>query len=95
MQINYRARPICMPYTSQLLKSGNITDHPATIIGWGRTAFNGASSDHLLQAELKIVDQESCAQAFKRFVTLKQVSLCAGVVGSTKDSCQVLLGLNQ
>ncbi|XP_053212679.1 proclotting enzyme-like [Panonychus citri] len=85
---NERMAPICLPYDSQLFRFGNITGRSATITGWGRTSFNGPSSQVLLQASFEIVPQEYCKDAFKKWVPISNVYLCASNVGATRDSCQ-------
>ncbi|KAI1280841.1 Abl interactor 2 [Halotydeus destructor] len=84
-----RIRPICLPFDSELLKSGNLDGRSAIITGWGRTAFNGQSKANLQQASLQVVPQAECRQAFRRYVDIQEdVYMCAGVQGSTRDSCQ-------
>ena len=58
------------------------------ITGWGRQAFNGKSSDVLREADVEIKSNEECGQAFDKVVSITEQYLCAGSVGSTKDSCQ-------
>lgn len=89
-QVNFNDRisPVCLPYDSQLFRYGDLTGRGATITGWGKTSFNGPSSDLLQQASFEIVSQDYCKKAFEKHVTITEVYLCASNTGSTKDSCQ-------
>lgn len=72
-----------------MFRTQNIVGRTALITGWGRTAYQGVSSSILLQASLKIVSQSSCKQAFKRWVNITDVYMCAATEGFDKDACQV------
>lgn len=45
--------------------------------GWGRTARNQTVSEHLLQAGLKIVDFDECAQKWSGAFRLSIGMICA------------------
>ena len=40
------------------------------------------------EADVEIVSNEECNKAFERVVKITEQYLCAGSVGSTRDSCQ-------
>lgn len=54
-------------------KSGELV----TVSGWGRTARNQSVSEHLLQAGLKIVDFDECAQKWSGAFRLSLGMICA------------------
>jgi secreted trypsin-like serine protease len=56
------------------------------VIGWGATAWQGSSSDVLLQVDLPIVDQQTCNDAYMGDITERMI--CAGFPQGGKDSCQ-------
>ncbi|KAH9402379.1 hypothetical protein TYRP_016438, partial [Tyrophagus putrescentiae] len=56
-----------------LLKKGEVV----TVSGWGRTARNQTVSEHLLQAGLKIVDFDECAQRWSGAFRLSLGMICA------------------
>ncbi|XP_042900195.1 proclotting enzyme [Parasteatoda tepidariorum] len=81
-----RVSPICLPYDS--LRGEDLTGRKGTVIGFGTTAFNGPSSDVLMQATFDIQSQEVCKKAYEREVNITSVYMCAGVDTGEKDSCQ-------
>ena len=83
-----RVWPICLPFDTQVLNSEENIGRSAFITGWGRQSFNGKSSDVLREADVEIVSNEECSKAFERVVRITEQYICAGSVGSTKDSCQ-------
>jgi trypsin len=58
----------------------------ARILGWGRTSSGGPSSQYLLEAEVPMVSDSSCAQSFSKFNPNYMV--CAGYPQGEKDGCQ-------
>lgn len=85
-------QPACLPHESALLRAGADVDNKAAwIIGFGRTIYNGASSDILMQAELSIVPHDECKEAFAQLVRISDESVCAAAAGADsagKDACQ-------
>lgn len=78
--------PVCLPYDS--LVGEDITQKSVIVIGYGTTAFNGNSSDVLMQALFYIQDQEICKKAYERELVISNVYLCAGMMDGSKDACQ-------
>jgi len=60
---------------------------PATVLGWGHTAYGGASSDVLRQVTVPVVPQQSCQEAYGAGAITDNM-LCAGTEAGGKDSCQ-------
>jgi trypsin len=58
----------------------------ATILGWGRTASGGATSQYLLQARVPVVSDDDCAQAFTKYNP--DAMVCAGYPQGGIDGCQ-------
>ena len=85
---NRRVWPICLPYDSKVLISEENIGRSGFISGWGRQEFNGRTSDVLREADVEIKSNEECNKAFERVVQITDHYLCAGSMGSTKDSCQ-------
>lgn len=56
-----------------VLKKGELV----TVSGWGRTARNQSVSEYLLQAGLKIVDFDECAQKWSGAFRLSLGMICA------------------
>jgi len=61
------------------------TNQPLTVIGNGYTQENGVQSDVLLEANVPVVDTETCNVPYEGAVE-DEVMFCAG--GEGKDSCQ-------
>uniref|UniRef100_A0A8C8EC22 Transmembrane serine protease 4 n=1 Tax=Otus sunia TaxID=257818 RepID=A0A8C8EC22_9STRI len=67
-------KPICLPYFDEELVPGT----SLWVLGWGYTQEHGKLSESLQQAEVKLVDKESCnLAAYHGEVTEKM--LCAGL----------------
>ena len=79
-------RPACL-WTKNAIPSG-----PLTVTGWGTISFGGPTSEHLLKADLSIVDQEACIKSYgkkKRFEKgIIASQICAGDHAGEKDTCQ-------
>lgn len=88
VRFNDRISPICLPYDSQLIRTKSLTGNKAIITGWGATSYGGSSSPTLLQANLKIVNQNFCKNAFQRYLEITDEHLCAASEDFDKDSCQ-------
>lgn len=94
--------PACLPIDSQELldtsrnsssQFSSVENKTAWIIGFGRTSYNGRSSDRLMQAELGIVDHEECKEAFRDLVNITDETVCAATLNQTdeaitRDACQ-------
>lgn len=94
--------PACLPHDQPKLadqKPGAVDNQTAWVLGFGQTSYDGRTSDQLLQADLRIVQQIKCKRAFSHLVRLTPDYVCAssqvadGVGQSSsaakiKDSCQ-------
>ncbi|MET0234528.1 MAG: serine protease [Kibdelosporangium sp.] len=58
----------------------------ATIMGWGRTASGGTSSQYLLEAKVPLVGDAECQKAFTKYN--KDLMVCAGYPQGGTDGCQ-------
>lgn len=63
-----------------------LENFPATVVGWGDTAFGGTSSDVLLEAQIEILPDSACANYGTGFDP--DSMLCAGTLDYTRDTCQ-------
>jgi secreted trypsin-like serine protease len=68
----------------ELLMAGGT---PATVLGWGRTAYGGTHSDVLRQVTVPVVPQQTCQEAYGAGEITDNM-LCAGPEEGGKDSCQ-------
>jgi secreted trypsin-like serine protease len=57
----------------------------AVVAGWGTTAFGGETSDELLEANVELVSDSSCAVAYPEEFQA-DVMICAALPG--RDSCE-------
>ncbi|XP_070993732.1 coagulation factor IX-like [Oncorhynchus clarkii lewisi] len=79
------ARPICLGpkvFTEDLVKDQS----PATVSGWGRTRFQGATSHLLQKVEVPFTERTSCKDSSSARIT--KYMFCAGYAHVAKDSCQ-------
>lgn len=60
---------------------------PAQVYGWGATEEGGSQSDVLRRADVPVVSDEECAQAYGGSLRPDQM-VCAGVPEGGVDSCQ-------
>ncbi|CAM05153.1 trypsin [Saccharopolyspora erythraea NRRL 2338] len=60
---------------------------PSTVLGWGKTAENGQSSNELRRGELQVLADEECTKAYKEQYKADSMT-CAGVPGGGVDACQ-------
>uniref|UniRef100_A0A672V6J6 Transmembrane serine protease 4 n=1 Tax=Strigops habroptila TaxID=2489341 RepID=A0A672V6J6_STRHB len=83
LHVSDSSKPICLPYFDEELVPGT----PLWVIGWGYTQKRGKLSEILQQAEVKLIDEESCnVAAYHGEVTEKM--LCAGLPQGGVDTCQ-------
>ncbi|KAG7517865.1 coagulation factor IX [Solea senegalensis] len=78
-------RPICIGptvFTETLVKAAS----PATVSGWGRTRFMGATSNTLQKVEVPVVDRTECKDSSRSRIS--PFMFCAGFYSETKDACQ-------
>ncbi|XP_035748373.1 transmembrane protease serine 4 [Egretta garzetta] len=83
LHVSDSIKPICLPYFDEELVPGT----PLWVIGWGYTQEHGKLSETLQQAEVELIDKESCnLTAYHGKVTQKM--LCAGLPQGGVDACQ-------
>ncbi|OPJ68277.1 transmembrane protease serine 4 [Patagioenas fasciata monilis] len=83
VHVTDRSKPICLPYFDEELLPGT----SLWVTGWGYTQEHGKLSEILQQAEVKLIDRESCnLSAYHGEVTEKM--LCAGLPQGGVDTCQ-------
>ncbi|NXW90052.1 TMPS4 protease, partial [Alopecoenas beccarii] len=83
VRVTDRSKPICLPYFDEELVPGT----SLWVTGWGYTQEHGKLSEILQQAEVKLIDRESCnLSAYHGEVTKKM--LCAGLPQGGVDTCQ-------
>ncbi|NXY92714.1 TMPS4 protease, partial [Alcedo cyanopectus] len=83
LRVSDSSKPICLPYFDEELMPGT----GLWVIGWGYTQEHGKLSETLQQAEVRLVDKESCnLDAYHGAVT--DGMLCAGLPQGGVDTCQ-------
>ncbi|KAM7417434.1 hypothetical protein PAMA_017198 [Pampus argenteus] len=78
-------RPICIgprDFTETLVKESS----PATVSGWGRTRFLGATANTLHKVEVPFTDRTECKHSSSARIT--PFMFCAGYYDVAKDACQ-------
>lgn len=86
VRFNNDTSPVCLPFDS--LYNVNLTQKTSFVTGFGTTAFNGPSSDVLMEVSFDIQGQELCRKAYERELNITEEYLCAGMMDGSKDSCQ-------
>lgn len=77
---NDTIEPACLPYDNLKLANqtpGAVDNETVWVLGFGQTSYNGRTSDHLRQADLRIVQHSRCRQAFGHLVKLTREYVCA------------------
>uniref|UniRef100_A0A8C6YPG4 Transmembrane serine protease 4 n=1 Tax=Nothoprocta perdicaria TaxID=30464 RepID=A0A8C6YPG4_NOTPE len=78
-----RGKPICLPYFDEELRAGTAL----WVTGWGYTQEHGKLSESLQEAEVMLIDNQSCNRAaYHGEVTARM--LCAGLPQGGVDTCQ-------
>uniref|UniRef100_A0A3P8V1S9 Coagulation factor IX n=1 Tax=Cynoglossus semilaevis TaxID=244447 RepID=A0A3P8V1S9_CYNSE len=78
-------RPICIgpqAFTEALIT----TSSPATVSGWGRMRYMGATSNTLQKVEIPVVDRTDCTHSSS--TKISHSMFCAGYNNVAKDACQ-------
>ncbi|BES88390.1 serine-type endopeptidase activity [Nesidiocoris tenuis] len=79
---NQNIGPVCLP-TRQL----SLVGQWIKVLGWGRLASNGASSDVLMKVNLKVFSIDTCAKAHVQKINVTHpTQICT--YRNQKDSCQ-------
>ncbi|PKU35012.1 transmembrane protease serine 4 [Limosa lapponica baueri] len=84
VHVSDNRKPICLPYFDEELEPGT----SLWVIGWGYTQEHGKLSETLQQAEVQLIDNESCNLAGYHGEVTKKM-LCAGLPQGGVDTCQV------
>ncbi|KFQ31649.1 Transmembrane protease serine 4, partial [Merops nubicus] len=85
LRVSDSSKPICLPYFDEELVPGT----SLWVIGWGYTQEHGKLSETLQQAEVSLIDKESCnLDAYHGAVTKRMLMLCAGLPQGGVDTCQ-------
>lgn len=78
-------RPVCVGprhFTEYLVREHS----PATVSGWGRTRFLGATADTLQKVTVPYITRTECARSSSARIT--PFMFCAGFLAEAKDACQ-------
>nr|AAL31706.1 coagulation factor-like protein 3 [Hyphantria cunea] len=82
-------RPICIPKDNKL-RANSFEDYNPLVAGWGQTTYKGQFASHLQFAQLPVVSNDFCTQAYAAYEAQKidERVLCAGYNLGGKDACQ-------
>jgi len=81
-------KPACLPDKYQGQDLASLLTSPApVVVGWGSTSTGGGSSNQLRQANVPMVTQQTCSDAYSAItrVTIGDTKICAG--DGTRDTC--------
>ncbi|KAK7925460.1 hypothetical protein WMY93_007770 [Mugilogobius chulae] len=91
---NYLEKPYACAKESQFVKTACLPDAPlpdgteCTISGWGATENSTYGSQHLLEANVLLINQEKCSKPEVYGKVMDMGMLCAGHLQGGVDSCQ-------
>nr|ACO11732.1 Trypsin-1 [Caligus rogercresseyi] len=80
LEFNDKVKPVKMP------EQGQEFEGKAVISGWGTTSSGGFSAKVLRWANVEIVPQDKCVEAYRPDAKVDETMICAAAPG--KDSCQ-------
>lgn len=80
--VAYQTADLATSEAAELYKPGTM----ATVVGWGRTAEDGPRSHVLRSAEVPLVGDTACHEAFSSYQSEEMV--CAGYEEGGVDACQ-------
>ncbi|NWU92393.1 TMPS4 protease, partial [Upupa epops] len=83
LRLSDSTKPICLPFFDEELVPGTAL----WVTGWGYTQEHGKLSEILQQAEVRLVDKESCNLAAYHGAVTERM-LCAGLPQGGVDTCQ-------
>ncbi|MCB9079558.1 MAG: trypsin-like serine protease [Anaerolineaceae bacterium] len=72
--------------TIALSSVADVEGELSTVTGWGTTSYGGSISDELMEVQVPIVSNATCAASYGSSIT--DSMLCAGYAEGGKDSCQ-------
>jgi secreted trypsin-like serine protease len=81
-RVPYPAATVADTEDSELYAAGTM----ATVLGWGRTSAGGARSNTLRSAQVPVVSDSGCSQAYSSYDS--KTMLCAGYPEGGVDACQ-------
>ncbi|KAJ8676504.1 hypothetical protein QAD02_012291 [Eretmocerus hayati] len=78
-----------VPRIVDLIGQGEVSlaGEPAMVLGWGRTAESGPTSEILQAVNLPVVGKTECNWTYARFGGIREGQMCAGALGGEGD-CQ-------
>ncbi|CAH1103408.1 unnamed protein product [Psylliodes chrysocephalus] len=79
--------PVCIP-NKEPFKSNTFVKYNAMVAGWGALYFNGPSSAALQLAQIPVVEQDKCKNAFAEKAIIDDNIICAGRADGKQDACQ-------
>ncbi|XP_043513129.1 venom serine protease Bi-VSP-like [Frieseomelitta varia] len=80
--------PICLPVEDSL-RNNNFNRYYPFVAGWGSQQSRGPASDMLLEAQLPVVNNDACNEAYSKFKSeIDNRVICAGFAQGGKDACQ-------
>lgn len=80
MTFNDTIAPACLPRGQPKVADpnpGSVDNQTVWVLGFGQTSYNGRTSDHLKEAQLRIVQHAKCKRAFSHLVKLTREYVCA------------------
>ncbi|KAE8631039.1 hypothetical protein XENTR_v10001053 [Xenopus tropicalis] len=77
-------RPVCLPEASDIFPDGS----SCYITGWGALTDGGSASQVLQQAEVKIINSDTCSSSQMYGGLIYPSMICAGYATGQIDSCQ-------
>lgn len=78
-------QPVCLP--SPGLVNDTFVDYLPTVVGWGKTSYQGSNSRILQQVQVPVWSNKDCDKQY--FQSITDNFICAGYPQGGKDSCQV------
>merc|ERR1712106_41366 len=80
-------RPICLPENDDK----TYKEYLATVIGWGRVTYGGATANALREVDVNVLSNDDCGTNSNYVYAPEEITdrmLCANVEGGGKDACQ-------
>ncbi|XP_073176644.1 transmembrane protease serine 4 isoform X6 [Lepidochelys kempii] len=84
LSISDTVKPICLPFFDEELPS----HAPLWVTGWGYTEQNGTLSKSLQQAQIKLIDSNTCNAVDAYQGDISDRMICAGLTEGGVDTCQ-------
>ncbi|EMP33382.1 Transmembrane protease serine 4 [Chelonia mydas] len=84
LSISDTVKPICLPFFDEELPS----HAPLWVTGWGYTEQDGTLSKSLQQAQIKLIDSNTCNALDAYQGDISDTMICAGLMEGGVDTCQ-------